>query len=230
MLHNTESLFGRRLAATDGEIGEVEDFYFDDQTWAARYLLADTGTWLAGRKVLLPSLAFGDDPFQDSEHLRVNLSRKQIEDSPPITDHQTVSRQYEVDFYNHYGWPGYWLGGGMWDAPIMPAVMPIMTVPPDAEETAPREEDRHLRSMKELAGYAIHATDGEIGTVSGFMLDDQTWSIREIAVESGHWYAGKLVYLLVENVTEISYPDSSIFVNLTMEDIRETAENHVVHV
>jgi hypothetical protein len=68
MLHNTQSLYGRTLSATDGEIGHVQDFYFDDQTWAARYLVVDTGTWLTGRKVLLPSDAFGDDPFPDSEH------------------------------------------------------------------------------------------------------------------------------------------------------------------
>ena len=84
--------------------------------------------------------------------------------------------------------------------------------------------------MKEMTGYHIHATDGEIGSISGFMIDDQTWSIGEIAVESGHWYAGKQIYLLAENIIRISYADSSVFVNLTMENIRDTAENQVAHV
>jgi len=225
MLHNTESLFGTKLSATDGEIGRVEDFYFDDQTWAARYLVLETGNWLTGRKVLLPSDAFDDDPFPDSGHLSINLSRKQIEDSPPITEHQTVSRQYEEQFYNHYGWPGYWQGGGMWDATLTPVVM----LPPIESQAAPAEEDVHLRSMEEMIGYHIHATDGEIGSVRGFMIDDRTWSIQEIAVESGHWYAGKLIYLLTEDIIRISYTDSSVFVNHTMEDIRQTAENHIVH-
>lgn len=226
MLHNTQSLYGRKISATDGEIGQAEDFYFDDQTWAARYMVVDTGTWLTGRQVLLPSRAFGNEPFPDSEHLRVNLSLKQIEDSPPITAHQTISRQYEEQYYNYYGWPGYWQGGGMWDATLTPVVM----LPPAEQQTPPTEEDAHLSSMKEITGYHIHATDGEIGSVSGFMIDDHSWLVREIAVESGHWYAGKTIYLLTESIIRISYTDSSVFVNLTMEDIRETAENHVVHV
>ena len=226
MLHNTQSLYGRKLSATDGEFGHVKDFYFDDQTWATRYLVVDTGTWLTGRIVLLPSNAFEADPFSDSGHVSVNLSHKEIEDCPPITEHQTVSRQYEEDFYNHYGWPGYWQTGGMWRATLEPVVM----VPPDEQQALPAAEDIHLRSANEMMGYHIHATDGEIGSVSGFMIDDNSWEIREIAVESGHWYAGKIIYLLTENIIRISYTDSSVYVNLTMDDIRETAENHVVTV
>ncbi len=226
MLYNTQSLAGRKLTANDGEFGLVKDFYFDDQTWGTRYLVADTGTWLIGRTVLLPANAFGSHPFPDSEHLSVNLSRKQIEDSPPISEHQTVSRQYEEQFYNHYGWPGYWEAGGMWGSTIMPVAM----VSPVIQQVEASEQDLHLRSMKEMLGYHIHATDGEIGSVAGFMIDDQTWAVRELAVESGHWYAGKQIYLLVENIIRISYTDSTVFVNLSMDDIRQTAENHVVHI
>ncbi len=226
MLHNTKSLYGRKLDATDGEFGQIKDFYFDDKSWETRYLVVDTGTWLIERVLLLPSNAFEKDPFKDSGNVKVKLSRKEIEDSPPITEHQTVSRQYEEDFYNHYGWPGYWQTGGMWSATLDPVIM----VPPRELRAAPTTEDIHLRSVNEMLGYHIHATDGEIGSVSGFMIDEDSWKIREIAVESGHWYAGKLVYLLTENIIRISYTDSSVFVNLTMDDIRETAENHVVQV
>ena len=43
----------------DGEIGKVREFYFDDQHWAIRYLVADTENWLAGRQVLISPYALG---------------------------------------------------------------------------------------------------------------------------------------------------------------------------
>lgn len=46
MLKNIQSLQGHKLSANDGEIGHVADFLFDDQTWAIRYLVANTGSWL----------------------------------------------------------------------------------------------------------------------------------------------------------------------------------------
>src|ERR1019366_6923102 len=113
MLLNTKKLHGHKLAALDGEIGHVKDCYFDDQSWAVRYLVADTGSWLSGRQVLLAPHAFG--PLELAEkRLVVNLTRQQIEDSPAIESHKPLSRQYEEQDYGYYGWPSYWQGGGVW--------------------------------------------------------------------------------------------------------------------
>lgn len=228
MFQNTLDLYGKQLSASDGIIGSVKDFYFDDETWSLRYMVADIGTWLPGRKVLLPPDAFGHGGFrrsdEDSEVLRVSLTRQQIEDSPSIETHATVSRQYEKEYYQYYGWPGYWQDGGMWGATMMPMVM----MPPVDPNLPVRQDDVHLRSTKEVTGYHIHAADGVIGSVSGFMVDGVNWKIHELAVESGHWYAGKTIFLLPADIIRISYDDSSVFVNLTMEAIRETAKNHVV--
>ena len=59
MLHNLKQIRGHKLAASDGAIGHVKDFYFDDKTWAIRYVVADTGNWLTGRLVLLSPYSFG---------------------------------------------------------------------------------------------------------------------------------------------------------------------------
>ena len=101
-----------KLGASDGDIGHVKDFYFDDQTWAVRYVIADTGNWLPGRQVLISPYAFGG-LHQAGKVLRVNLPRKQIENSPAIESHKPVSRQYEEEYHRYYGWPDYWQGGGI---------------------------------------------------------------------------------------------------------------------
>lgn len=226
MLQNLKDLFGYNLLATDGEIGQVKDAYFDDQSWAIRYLVADTGSWLSGRQVLLTPHALGPiDP--DGRILSVKLTRQQIEASPSIDAHKPVSRQYEIEYYNYYGWPAYWNGGAMWGFGGYPVV-----AAPSREAMAAHlshhREDRHLRSARAVAGYAIHATDGEIGTLSGFRFDDRNWAIGQLAVDTGHWYAGKEILISTAKVGRISYESSEVFVALSKEAIQHTADHAVV--
>ena len=92
MSQNIKELYGNKLAARDGDIGKVKDFYFDDKTWVIRYLVADTGSWLPGRLVLLSPYAFEKLDLPEKT-LHVRLSKKQIEDSPSLEVHMPVSRQ-----------------------------------------------------------------------------------------------------------------------------------------
>jgi hypothetical protein len=62
------------------------------------------------------------------------------------------------------------------------------------------------------------------------MVDGRSWTIRELVVETGHWYAGKKILIVPENITRISYDDSTVFVSLTKEDIQQTSTNDVVQV
>ncbi len=228
MLQNTKNLTGCKLAASDGDIGHIKDFYFDDKTWAVRYVVADTGTWLTGRLVLLAPRAFGQLELKEKS-LFVNLTRKQIEESPPIESHRPVSRQYEERYYGHYGWPGYWDAGGMMGVAGFDVV-----IPPPVREQRPhhghnQRDDIHLRSAQSVTGHHIEASDGAIGSVSGFMVEDKSWMIREIVVETGHWYAGKEIRISPAKVTRISYEESKVFVQLTKADIEKTAEDHLAH-
>ena len=231
MLQNIKQLYGKKLGASDGDIGHVQDFYFDDQTWAVRYLVADTGSWLSGRQVLLTPHAFGLEALGRSDGnaqvLRVHLTRKQIEDSPPIELHRPVSRQYELAYYRYYGWPSYWEGGGMWGTAGFPVVIPPSTPENQPHHGHQQRDDPHLRSTKAVTGYHIQAPDGAIGDVSSFMVDGRSWAIRELEVETGHWYAGKKILLLPKNIDRISYEDSTVFVNLTKGDIQQTTRNDV---
>lgn len=227
MLHNIKELYGNKLAARDGDIGHVQDFYFDDKTWVIRYLVADTGSWLSGRLVLLSPHAFGRFD-QSTKILTVGLTRKQIEDSPSIETEKPVSRQYEFAYYRHYGLPVYWYGGAMWGFGGFPVVvMPPLKEEVDAAMRPHHEEDPNLRSAKAVTGYDIQATDGSLGSVTSFMVDDKSWAIGELVVEAGHWYSGKEILISPSKVERISYQESKVFVKLTKADIERTAENDV---
>src|SRR5205809_7348591 len=92
MLRSLRQLYGKKLGASDGDIGHVNDFYFNDQQWAIRHVVANTGSWLSGRLVLIFLLAFSK-LHQDSDCLLVNMTRQQIKNSPAIESHKPVTRQ-----------------------------------------------------------------------------------------------------------------------------------------
>ncbi|MCE0484976.1 MAG: PRC-barrel domain-containing protein [Methylacidiphilales bacterium] len=218
MLQNIKKLYGIGLHALDGKIGHVQDFYFDDQDWTVRYVIADTGSWLSGRQVLLSPHAFGS-PQEGGRLLQVNLTREQIENSPSIESHMPVSRQYEEEYHRYYGWPCYWQGGGLWG----PNAIPILETPREAlpDKTVAtngsriKGTDEHLRSTLNVDGYRLEARDGKIGHVCNFMMDAQSWAIKKLVIKTGHWLAGKEVEIPTSEIERISYDESTVFVNLT---------------
>jgi hypothetical protein len=227
MLHDIKQLFGHALAASDGAIGHVKDFYFDDQRWVIRYLVADSGSWLTGRQVLLSPHAFGHWD-REKNILAIKLTRKQVEDSPSIESHKPVSRQYEIEYYNYYGWPAYWNGDAIWGLAGFPIVLAPSKDAMAAHLQPHHRADAHLQSIKSVIGYQIHATDGAIGKVSGFRVDDRNWAIVELAVETGHWFAGKEILISPAQIERVSYEDSSVFVKLTKAELSRTPEHEVV--
>jgi uncharacterized protein YrrD len=224
MLQNIKELYGNRLAATDGDIGHVKDLYFDDKTWVIRYLVADTGSWLTGRLVLLSPHVFAKwDQHENTLH--VSLHKKQIENSPSIESHKPVSRQYEAEYYRYYGWPAYWNGGAMRGMGDFPMVLPHSKGEMEDHLLPHQRDDKHLHSTQAVTGYHIQAADDTIGHVSSFLVDNRSWTIRELVVETGHWYSYKEILISPGTIERISYEDSKVFVNLTKADIKRTAEN-----
>ena len=222
MLQNIKELYGHKLAAVDGEIGHVQDFYFDDKTWMIRYLVADTGSWLAGRRVLLSPHAFGKlDQYENTLH--VKLLKMQIQNSPSIELHKPVSRQYEEAYYRYYGWPAYW-SDGTWGIGGYPVVMrPPQDLP--ALPTRHRRADFRLQGTQAVTGYHIQTVDGTIGHVSGLMVDDKSWAVRELVVETGHWYSGKEILISPKKIEAIRHEELKVFVSLTKADIQQTGKH-----
>lgn len=226
MLTNAAHLKGLTIGARDGEIGAVRQFYFDDQTWAVRYLTVDTGSWLGGRTVLISPISIRAVDW-DTRRLEVSLTKKQVEDSPDINTHLPVSRQHETEFLMYYGYPSYWDGPYLWGSALFPGgpVMPPMP-PPDAamKPVATDPADSHLRSSEEVTGYGIEALDGEIGHVDGFILDDEAWAIRYIEVATRNWWPGKKVLVSPRWIREVSWPDSRVAVSLSRAAIQTAPE------
>jgi uncharacterized protein YrrD len=226
MIYHAKQLYGKKLGATDGDIGHVKDLYFDDVHWGVRYVVADTGSWLSGRQVLLSPRAFGTLE-QDDAALVINLTRKQIENSPSIETHRPVSRQYEAEYYHYYGWPVYWVGDGFGGMGGFSGTIPVPAPDADRHHGHNQRDDVHLRSTRAVAGYHIQTASGLVGRVHDFAIDDQTWLISEVIVETGHWFAGREILISPQSISRISYEQSTVLVNLTREDIQRTAEDSV---
>ena len=187
MLSKAKTLKGYKLDSLDGERGKVKEFYFDDRHWTIRYLVADTGNWLTGRQVLISPYALVA-VIKEEQHIVVELTKKQIEDSPSLDYDKPVSQQFEEAYYGYYGWPMYWSGTYMWgDYP---------NIVRDREKWKPTARGEkywnpNLRSTDRVSGYGIQATDGEIGHVEDFLIDDKTWAIRYLIVDTKNWWPGK---------------------------------------
>jgi len=233
MLRSLKQLYGDRLGALDGSIGHVKDFYFDDQTWVVRYLIADTGTWLPGRQVLISPHVLGN-VYLAGKFLTVHLSRKQIEDSPSVESHKPVSRQYEDDYYRYYGWPNYWQGDGLWGMSGLPILGSSVKPAPGrrAPVIGPQLEpgDTHLRSTQAVNGYHLQASDGIAGFICDFMMDDASWAIGQLVIKTGHRFTGQEVRIPASKVIRISYEDSTVHVGLTRKDIEQTPAHDLVPV
>ena len=226
MLLNTKQLYGAKLGALDGDIGHIKDFYFDDKTWVIRYLVADTGHWLPGRQVLLSPHVFGE--WDETDHvLPINLKRARIESSPSPDTHQPVSRQYEMEFYRYYSLPAYWEGTNIWGMGGYPFLVPLDQGAGGNHPKHHHRADKHLQSTQAMTGSHIQAHDGAVGHVTGFLVDNQKWTISDVVVETGHWYAHKKVLIPTGSVERVTFEDSKVFVNLTQADIRRAAENEV---
>ena len=216
---NIKNLYGIKLAATDGDIGHIQDFYIDDKSWVVRYMVVDTGSWLAGRLVLLSPYSFRHLD-QEKRHMEIALTKNQIENSPPIESHLPISRQFEADYYSYYSWPAYWYGGGLWGYGAFPIIVPPTDVEIERKSQLSLKYDAHLRSSRALIGYRIQSTDGTVGHVCGLMVNNKSWAIRELVVETGHWYSAKEILISTDRVERISYEDSKVFVNLSKSEIQ----------
>jgi hypothetical protein len=227
MLRAAGDFKGLSIAAGDGDIGSVKDLYFDDLTWTIRYLVVDTGTWLPGRQVLISPLSVRG-PVTDK--VTVNLTRAQVEDSPPIDADKPVDRQQEEALSRYYNYRYYWEGPYRWGLLAYPGMPPVPApVPGDpvvAEMLAREREqgDPSLRSARDVTGYHIAAQDGDIGHVDEFLVDDRAWAIRYLVVDTRNWWPGKKVVLSPEWIKTVSWADSRVYVDLRKDEIKAAPE------
>jgi hypothetical protein len=236
MLRSMKELEGYTIRATDGDIGRVNDFYFEDDGWVVRYLIVEAGHWLSSRKVLISPIAIGT-PDRTKSVLPVLITREQVKSSPDIDTDKPVSRQQEIGYYGHYGYPYYWGGAGIWGMGAYPGMMLSDGGygETDSEYLAQRakqarmtyeaasheNDDPHLRSGNAVMNYRIEASDGSIGHVKGLLFDEETWAIRYLIVDTSNWWLGHQVLIAPQWIQNVSWADRTVSVNLTRQAVKD---------
>ena len=220
MLVTAKALKGYKLHCTDGEIGTVTEFIFDDRDWTIRYLVIETGTWLIDRQVLisLQSLAGVDE---NAKFFSVNLTKHQIEDSPTLFKDVPVSREYEDQYHQYYRLPAYWNTTSTW-LPVPDMMGDSAAVKEALEGDKNLEPDLH--STGNVSGRRVHATDGEIGHIVDFIIDDEAWAVRYLVVNIHNWLPGKKVLISPTWIDHIFWDESPLAVNVLREKIKHSPE------
>ena len=227
MLIVGSALKGYALEASDCRIGTVKTFLFDDTTWKIRWLVVDTGHWLTGRQVLVHPSAIGL-PDHERQRLPVTLTKAQVEASPDIQQDQPVTMQMQSHLYGYYGWDPYWgpdyYGGGLTGPGTSGIGMPFFgqgaAVNTDMLQRGTEDGDPHLRSMTAVRGYQIHATDGAIGHVENFLVDDVSWAIRYLIVDTRNWWPGAHVLISPYAVASIDWSQNQVRLNVSRETVK----------
>ena len=157
MLWYASVINGYAIEASDGRLGTVSDFLFEDTSWMIRWLVVDTGNWLSGRKVLLPPSVL-EQPDAGRRQFPVKLTVQRVKDSPDVDTDRPVSRQLESNIYNHYAWDPYWSSGYMLGAMATPFAEPPFLSGPRPHDLAAVDP----RSMKIRISAASKRSPGTI--------------------------------------------------------------------
>lgn len=234
MLRNAKKLERCELRARDGKIGHVDDFLFDDSQWRIRYMVVDTGTWLNSRRVLISPVSLGPPEFE-RHMIPVDLTREQVRKSPAVETAQPLTREQEAILAQYYNWPVYWTAGFA-DPGFVPPLMPLdfeaagggergrfparrrIDDPPGSPTAAP--EPHQARSMRNVSTYNVEATDGAIGHVDDFLIDDRTWDIRYLVVTTRNWLPGKKVLIAPPWIENVNWEEARVHVRLTRAAIK----------
>lgn len=224
MLHSLRSMIGKKILATDAVLGKVIDFYFDDLTWTARYAVVETGTWPAYRQVLISLISLGMQDW-DSLVLIVNLTCEQVRNSPDIDTKRPFFRQKEILLQEYYKWSNYWNIGYQGTFGLTPFPLFEDIILPDTEQVE-HSNDPHLRSICQVTGYTVHANDGIVGEVDGFIVENDKWNIKFITVATGSWIATKKVLVFSSSISNVNWSKASIYVDCLKETIKDTPMYH----
>jgi len=199
MLRYLEDLISTSVNATDGEIGKVCNFLFDDQSWMIRYLVVDVGGWLARRDVVI-SVSAIDQPNWKTKTCCVHLTKEQVRNSPPVDSKKPVSRQQEIAIREYYGWPAYW-------EDFNNAEFPPLRAPVGREFPVNTREDPYLQSAEDVNRYEVADDDRVIGHLENFIVDEASWHIGYLDVKTGDWLHHRSMLVPTCWVISVSWPD-----------------------
>ncbi len=200
MLIEAKRMYGAALEGTDGRVGTLADILFDDRSWRLRHLVVNTDRWHFGRQVLLEPTVVQRADWRD-RRLLVRLTRQQVRSSPGVESDMPAARGEAIAAAQVLVWEAYWTS-------ILDA-------------TAATQGDPHLRSTKMLAGLHLHCTDGQLGHVADFLIDDDAWAVRELVVDTRNWWPGKHVLVEPRLIEAIDWDEREIRLSLPREEVED---------
>jgi hypothetical protein len=223
MLRSLQDLEEYTIGASDGDIGTAADFLLDDERWIVRYLVAKTGGLFGGRHVLISPISFRQAEWV-TRRFHLALTVDKIKNSPSVDLAKPISREQERDYFAYYGYPTYWGDTGLLGAsayPELPAAGKLKDAP---LHNAVTSNDVHLRSSKEIRGYHIEGTDAAIGHLDDFIIDDETWEVRYLVIDTRNWWLDKKVLVAPRWTNRISWTEAKVFVDLSRQQIKDSPE------
>ena len=236
MLQSVKKLKGYSIQATDGEIGRIDELFFEEDTWIVRYLVVDVGNWLSSQRVLLIPDAV-QHINAEAGTISVSLTKDQVENSPDVDTAQPISREKELKLHEHYSWEPYWTlpyPAALGTYPARPAAVgPVLPIergkalesePEPVERVEESDVNSYLRSSDEVIGYNIQSTDDGIGHVEDFIMDTQHWIIRYMIIDTRNWLPGKKVLISPAWISGIRWETSEVYVDLTRDQIKNSPE------
>lgn len=224
MLRSLRDLDKYSVNATDGVIGQVDDFLIDDEQWAVRYLVVESGGVLDRRHVLISPISFGRADWS-THRFHLALTLDQIKASPDIDADKPVSRQHERDYSGYFGYPSYWGQTALWGTGVYPALL-AGSAAYDVSPASAKEPDGdvHLRSAGELHGYHIQGSDDAIGHVDDFIVDDESWAIRFLVINTSAWWFGKKVLVSPQWAESVSWDERTVRLDVSRHLIKNSPE------
>jgi hypothetical protein len=223
MLRSLKDLERYTVRASDGDVGSVVNFLLDDERWTVRYLVVETTGFFDGRRVLISPISFrGADWSTKRFHLALTMDK--VKKSPGVDVDQSVSRQHEMDYHRYYGYSPYWGYPGIWGMGPYPGALALARSNESYDSHPDKAADCHLHSAMEVRGYNIQGSDLEIGHVEDFIVDDSTWAVRYIVVDTRNWWFGKKVLVPPQWANRISWEDRKVYVDLSRKAIKDCPE------
>ena len=213
------------IHALDDKVGGIRDILFDDETFTVRYLVADTNTWLPlSRKVVISPISV-KQLDEDSESVHINMTVDTLKNSPSIDEHKPVSREYEENLFKYFGYGYYWIGPGAWGEFAHPNELVELQRAEESETETPKKSTNHLRAVGEVGGYEVATTTDNVGHISNFVIDTESWKIIMLVVDTNNWLpGGKHLALLPSDIESIDWAAHSVVVNLSHDELVDRPE------
>ena len=225
MLQSYKRILKSSLHDKDGTIEHLDDLLFDDKTWIIRYLVVKTGGFLKRERVLISPLGIAQMDWS-KQMVKLNLTCKQIEESPSVDTDLPVFRQMEKKYFSYYNWPYYWKDVATWGVSPINSIMLEREIVDSSKR--PRRKDAHvdghLRSCRIVSHYSIEVEGSRTGHVEDFLINEKTWAIKNLIVDTKDWWPDQPIKIVPRSVISVNWFDKCIPLALTPTDIASAKE------